>query len=295
MCCQSKKRVEKVDFKMKKLTLIVWVLLVVSCFGFDIATVTITETTTLNKAVGNGRVQITVKAGEVVSVVEESKDSLLVKRNDWIFSIAKDNTDWELQSQSWSQSQSVLKGADDKWKTVSIREFELAQKRGTANWEVRPDGFWVYSWSYGEPGTVWLGNLGTNQSIEATMVLGDFGPHGYTGVAVGISDPDGKNTHLKERVFLVRIRGGVVELVNVIPLKWDVLGKAEGVSLKKGDEVVLSLCVTKAKHLDVFLNGKSVISYEASAPIKGQVGVVAANGSFLFKQIQTGHGSSITK
>jgi hypothetical protein len=270
--------------------LIVWALLSLFCYGGEVKTVVLTEPSVVNKTIGGGQVRIAVGSGEVVSVVKELEDSLLVKWKDLSFSVLKENTSWESQLRATSR-------VDDSngWKAVTSPEFESAIKTGTARWEARKDGFWVYSWSYGEPGVVWLGNLGTNQSIEATMSAERYEPHGYFGIAVGISDPDKSNGHLKNKVFLVRIRGGKVELVKYIPLVWETIGVADGVSLKTGEEVVLSLCVTKAKTITVYLNGKEIFSYEASSPVHGHVGVVAANGVFMFKQVRTGHGSSIGK
>jgi hypothetical protein len=182
---------------------------------------------------------------------------------------------------------------------LSSSVFSNATQFGTAKWSCSTTDVTSYSWSYGMPGLLVFGTKETTAAIQATMLNGEFGPHGYQGVALAV--PDITRATSNPSFYSC---GGVpifvryaawnrrVELMDAFPLKWEPVAYSADVQVDAGSLYTLRLDVQAGKRIVVHLNGEKVLEHELAKPLSGNFALVAANGSFLFRNVSFEKGNA---
>jgi hypothetical protein len=177
--------------------------------------------------------------------------------------------------------------------------FSNALQFGTADWSCSIMDVNSYSWSYGMPGLLVFGTNEATAAIQATMLNGGYGPGGFQGIA--LAAPDVTRSTSNPSFYSC---GGVpifvryaswnrrVELMDALPLKRESVARSEEVPVGANALYTLRLDLRDGKRIGVYLNGGKVLEHELAKPLSGKFALVAANGSFLFREVSFEKGSA---
>lgn len=179
--------------------------------------------------------------------------------------------------------------AESPIQSFDLSSFDKAIKVGHGKWTVTENTLNVHSTSYGFAGMFIMDVDNDNATIEAVLHSGKVGPSAYQGLALCVSKENGE--YHGAPCVVARLLDGKIQIVDCVSNfknKWQSEIASVPVSRQTTTDYTLKLTVKNGKSLEVSLDGKSVLTHTLNRNLHGAWALVAANGSFSFKNVRFG-------
>ncbi len=181
-------------------------------------------------------------------------------------------------------------------------DFARARRLDDGTWSLEGTRVKVYSWSYGKPGILAFGPIGSGGLVEARLRSAETHAGAYQGLAFcpeGVKSDcesarlDGAGRPVEpaaealavlysEGRFALRRRLGVVGFGD------EPLAMSGPVALEAGAGYAMRMRVIDGRHVRVEIDGAPVLEWTGATPRRGRFAAVAANGNYEFGDLRFG-------